>query len=252
LRNKTSSSSYCLRFSTRSRSISAPRHSSRATSWDAPVDLEDEGYEIIPEARDYLKRYPLTDELLAATEEIEFDGGGTAYRFAWHVWDGEDDVFGVKDLSGIELCRNLRSFSAISMIGNVDMRTLLSFQRLMCPSWARHGRRSCCHPERHDSCTVTNVFAARSSSVMNWHKFGSFAPLMLVMNGSEKYRLVKSLGDAAEALFASWPLDDGEEYLVAVKTCLEALHGTTSPAEARSALIRAAEEAGIPVITIVH
>ncbi|MBB4274287.1 hypothetical protein GGE12_002042 [Rhizobium mongolense] len=87
---------------------------------------------------------------------------------------------------------------------------------------------------------------------MNWHKFGAFAPLMLVMNGSEKYRLVKSVGDAAEALFASWPLDDGEEYLVAVKTCLEALHGTASPAEARSALIRAAEEAGIPVITVVH
>ncbi|WP_443726234.1 DUF6892 domain-containing protein [Rhizobium mongolense] len=85
------------------------------------VDLEDEGYEIIPEAQDYLERYPLSDELLAAVEEIEFDGGGTAYRFAWYFWDGEDDVFDVKDLSGIELCRNLRSFSAISMIGNVDV-----------------------------------------------------------------------------------------------------------------------------------
>ncbi|ULJ74180.1 DUF6892 domain-containing protein [Rhizobium gallicum] len=94
------------------------------------VDLEDEGYEIIPEAQDYLERYPLTDELLAAVEEIEFDGGETAYRFAWYFWDGEDDVFDVKDLSGIELCRNLRSFSAISMIGKVDVRTLLSFQRL--------------------------------------------------------------------------------------------------------------------------
>ncbi|OWK24174.1 hypothetical protein AJ87_24770 [Rhizobium yanglingense] len=59
----------------------------------------------------YLERYPLTDELLTAVEE--FDGGGTAYRFAWYFWDGEDDVFDVKDLSGIELCRNLRSFSAI-------------------------------------------------------------------------------------------------------------------------------------------
>jgi hypothetical protein len=87
---------------------------------------------------------------------------------------------------------------------------------------------------------------------MNWHEFGAFAPLMLVMNGSEKYRLVKSLGDAAEALFASWPFDDGDEYLVAVKTCLEALHGKTSPADARAALIRAAKEADIPVITVVH
>ncbi|NLS06255.1 DUF982 domain-containing protein [Rhizobium sp. P32RR-XVIII] len=87
---------------------------------------------------------------------------------------------------------------------------------------------------------------------MNGHTFRAFPPLMLVMSGSEKYRLVKSVGDAAEALFASWPFDDGEEYLVAVKTCLEALHGKTAAADARAALIRAAEEAGIPVITVVH
>ncbi|MBB4231519.1 hypothetical protein GGD56_005397 [Rhizobium mongolense] len=63
-------------------------------------------------------------------EEIEFDGGGTAYPFVWYFWDGEDDVFDVKDLSGIELCRNLKSFSAISMIESVDVRALLSCQRL--------------------------------------------------------------------------------------------------------------------------
>ncbi|MBB4274288.1 hypothetical protein GGE12_002043 [Rhizobium mongolense] len=36
----------------------------------------------------------------------------------------------MKDLSGIELCRNLKSFSAISMIESVDVRALLSCQRL--------------------------------------------------------------------------------------------------------------------------
>ncbi|WP_245448326.1 hypothetical protein [Neorhizobium sp. T6_25] len=94
------------------------------------VDLEHEGYEIISEARDYLERYPLTDELLAAVEEIEFDGGGTVYEYTWYFWDGEDNAFDVKDLSGIELCRNLKSFSAISMIGEVDVRTLLPFRKL--------------------------------------------------------------------------------------------------------------------------
>jgi len=57
------------------------------------------------------------------------DGGGTVYEYAWYFWDGEDDVFDVKDLSGIGLCRNLKSFSAISMIGKIDVRTLLPFQR---------------------------------------------------------------------------------------------------------------------------
>lgn len=63
-------------------------------------------------------------------EEIEFDGGGTVYEYAWHFWDGEDDLFDVKDLSGIERCPNLKSFSAISMIGKVDVRTLVSFRKL--------------------------------------------------------------------------------------------------------------------------
>ena len=33
---------------------------------------------------------------------------------------------------------------------------------------------------------------------MNWHDFGAFAPLMLVMSGPEKYRLVQSLEEAAK------------------------------------------------------
>ncbi len=87
---------------------------------------------------------------------------------------------------------------------------------------------------------------------MNWHRRGDFPPLMLVMGGPEKYRLVTSLGDVAEALIAAWPTDDGEDYVVAVRVCLEAIHGNVSSDDARAALIRAAREAGIPVITIVH
>lgn len=81
---------------------------------------------------------------------------------------------------------------------------------------------------------------------------GEFVPLMLVMSGPEKYRLVRSLGDAADALIRAWPIDDGEDYVVAVRACLDALHGKISERDAREALIRAAEEAGISVITVVH
>ena len=59
-------------------------------------------------------------------------------------------------------------------------------------------------------------------------------------------------GDVAEALIGTWPSDDGEEYVIAVRACLEAIHGNLSPNEARNALIRAAEEAGIPVISVAH
>ncbi|MBW9113512.1 DUF982 domain-containing protein [Rhizobium cauense] len=87
---------------------------------------------------------------------------------------------------------------------------------------------------------------------MNWHRSDQFAPLMLLMGGREKYRLVSSLREVAETLIAAWPSDDGEEYMAAVKICLEAIHGKLSAQDAREALIRAADEAGIPVIRVVH
>ncbi|OWW02355.1 hypothetical protein ATY81_22190 [Rhizobium sp. R72] len=89
-------------------------------------------------------------------------------------------------------------------------------------------------------------------SVMDWHRSEDFAPLMLVMSGQEKHRLVTSLREVAEALIIAWPTDDGEEYVAAVKTCLDAIHGHIPAKAARAALIRAAEEAGIPVIAVVR
>ena len=87
---------------------------------------------------------------------------------------------------------------------------------------------------------------------MNWDRNEDFLPLLLVMGGRDKYRHIGSLRDVAEALIIAWPSDDGEEYMTAIKACLEAIHGRVAAHEARAALIRAAEEAGIPVITVVH
>ncbi|TAY61548.1 DUF982 domain-containing protein [Rhizobium ruizarguesonis] len=49
-----------------------------------------------------------------------------------------------------------------------------------------------------------------------------------------------------------WPVDDGEEYLIAIRACRDAIHGEVPSEDAREALIRAADEAGISVITVVH
>ncbi|WEA24052.1 DUF982 domain-containing protein [Rhizobium binxianense] len=87
---------------------------------------------------------------------------------------------------------------------------------------------------------------------MKWHTPGEFCPLMLVVSGPEKYKLVASLWEAANMLMACWPIDDGEEYLTAVMACRDAIRGDISAEDAREALIRAAKEAGIPVITVVH
>ncbi|WP_244511704.1 MULTISPECIES: hypothetical protein [unclassified Rhizobium] len=95
-----------------------------------PVDLERDGYELIPEALDYLVRYPLTDQLLASVEDIELDGGAAIYSFAWYFWGGEENAFDVTDLSGIRFCPNLKSFSVNSMIDKVDLRALVPLRKL--------------------------------------------------------------------------------------------------------------------------
>jgi hypothetical protein len=87
---------------------------------------------------------------------------------------------------------------------------------------------------------------------MKAHAYDQFPALTLVMSGREKYRVVRTIGDAAEMLVSQWPTDDGEEYIMAVRTCLDALHDVV-PAEAvRAALIRAADEVRISHISVVR
>jgi len=85
---------------------------------------------------------------------------------------------------------------------------------------------------------------------MKWHTSGQFPSLVLLFP-SHGYKQVSSLRDVAEALMLCWPTDDGEEYVTAVKICLEAILGNMPPQESRAALVRAAEEIGIPILTVV-
>lgn len=64
--------------------------------------------------------------------------------------------------------------------------------------------------------------------------------------------IVCTLGDAAHILIKDWPSDDGEEYVAAVKACVDAISGQIAPEQFREALLRAADEAGIAALTVVH
>ncbi|MBB4477495.1 DUF982 domain-containing protein [Rhizobium etli] len=90
----------------------------------------------------------------------------------------------------------------------------------------------------------------RTVGIVDWQRRGDFAPLLLVMNGREKHRLVRSLREVTDALIGAWPTDDGPEYIAAVRSCLDAIQGNIPATAARAALVRAAEEAGIPVIAV--
>ncbi|WP_261330025.1 DUF982 domain-containing protein [Rhizobium leguminosarum] len=78
----------------------------------------------------------------------------------------------------------------------------------------------------------------------------TFTALSLIIDGHTIK--IRSLVDAAHALLTNWVDHDGEEYVVAVKTCLDAIKGAATAEDARTAFIKAAKEANIRIITLVH
>ncbi|WP_296085121.1 hypothetical protein [uncultured Agrobacterium sp.] len=94
------------------------------------VDLEQDGYDLIPQALDYLVRYPLTPELLDAVDRVQIDGGEEIYPYAWYFWGGEETVFDVRDTSDIGLCVNLKAIFVTSMIDSFDLQTLVPLHKL--------------------------------------------------------------------------------------------------------------------------
>lgn len=61
-------------------------------------------------------------------------------------------------------------------------------------------------------------------------------------------RRINSVHQVSELLLQHWPVENGEEYVAAVRVCLEAMLGAVPPEAVREALIRAAREAGISVM----
>jgi hypothetical protein len=95
-----------------------------------PVDLEKEGYELIPAAYDYLARYPLSEADLALVESIVFDGGNDIYPYCYRFWDGETEDFDVKSVTGIERCVNLRNINCIALIDSLDIAGLVGLTKV--------------------------------------------------------------------------------------------------------------------------
>lgn len=95
-----------------------------------PIDLEKEGYKLLPQAYDYLARYPLTDADLALVETVTFDGGNAIYPYCYRFWSGETKEFDVRSIDGIERCENVRSIICIALIEKLDIAQLVGLQKL--------------------------------------------------------------------------------------------------------------------------
>lgn len=87
---------------------------------------------------------------------------------------------------------------------------------------------------------------------MDWGASSAFTLVGLALRGQPAHMIVRTLGDAAFMLLKDWPSDDGEEYVNAVKACVDAISGQIAPEQFRDAFLRAADEAGIAALAIVH
>ena len=57
------------------------------------------------------------------------------------------------------------------------------------------------------------------------------------------FRVVGSSGEALEVLTHSWPVDGGNECILAIFTCREVLDGNRPASDGRTSLIKALQEA---------
>jgi hypothetical protein len=96
------------------------------------IDIEKEGYDIIPEVRAYFEQLEIPAELLPRIEEIDQDGGNI-YLQICPFWDGEDDLFNIQSAEDAALLPNLKS---VTLFYDEDERILEEFrQRGIAAQW---------------------------------------------------------------------------------------------------------------------
>lgn len=71
------------------------------------IDIEKEGYEVIPECRQYFEDLVIPQELLLQVESIN-QGSHDVYHQIVHFWDGEDDAFNISSTDDLALVPNLK------------------------------------------------------------------------------------------------------------------------------------------------
>ena len=87
---------------------------------------------------------------------------------------------------------------------------------------------------------------------MEWDTSIEFAPVILLFKDPDRLFSVRTAIGAANTLIKEFPCDDGEEFLAAIEICLDVVRGNADPEQLRAAIIRAADEAGITAIAVLH
>lgn len=71
------------------------------------IDIEKEGYDVIPECRQYFEELMIPEELLLQVESINQDSHDVYHQII-HFWDGEGDEFNITSTEDLLLVPNLK------------------------------------------------------------------------------------------------------------------------------------------------
>lgn len=75
---------------------------------DRKIDVNEEGYDIIPEVKEYFERLEIDRKFADEITEISQDGGNDIYMNMIAFWSGEDDVFNIQSFDDTAHFKNLK------------------------------------------------------------------------------------------------------------------------------------------------
>ncbi len=92
------------------------------------IDVEEEGYSVIPEAKRFFQKLPLSAAHLAQIRALAPDGGDDVYMNVAPYWGGEAEWFNIRSLAGIEHCTGLETvrFDAFQAFAPKELARLLA------------------------------------------------------------------------------------------------------------------------------
>ena len=73
------------------------------------IDIDEEGYEIIPEILEYFNNLEILDSQVKDIDELYQDGGDDVYMAIFPFWSGTDDIFNINSAEDAALLPKLKN-----------------------------------------------------------------------------------------------------------------------------------------------
>ncbi len=87
------------------------------------VDVDEDGYEVIPEAKAYFEALEIPPHLLKDIESLSQDGGDDIYMNICPIWSGEDETFTIQSA---EDAKHLPALKRATLLYNEDNPEILA------------------------------------------------------------------------------------------------------------------------------